>query len=160
MFNLWVQTSFVSSPLFSSFVKAPTPHPLHNRDWGSFKWKPSMHSNAGYQVSHSALGSDSRQSLAGSQSLCRSHGPCLRLRVSWAVGWEEFIFLTAKEAVQQSIRSICLSVCLFVCLCHSWNSSFKRFTSQSEHSLRLTNQSEDSILSAVSADISCSIKTQ
>ena len=24
-------------------------------------------------------------------------------------------FLTAKEAVQQSIRSICVSVCLFVC---------------------------------------------
>ena len=47
-------------------------------------------------------------------------------------------FLTAKEAVQQSIRSMCL----FVCLCHSWNSSFKRFTSQSEHSLRLSNQAE------------------
>ena len=46
------------------------------------------------------------------------------------------LFLTAKEAVQQSIRSICL----FVCLCHSWNSSFKRFISQSEHSLRLTNK--------------------
>ena len=28
--------------------------------------------------------------------------------------WKKF-FLTAKEAVQQSIRSICLSVCLFVC---------------------------------------------
>ena len=36
----------------------------------------------------------------------------------------------------------------------------KGSSSQSEHSLRLTNQSEDSILSAVSADISCSIKTQ
>ena len=85
-----------AAPFFSSFVKAPTPNPIYNRDWdwGSFKWKPSMHSNAVYQVSHSALGSDSRQSLAGSQSLCRSHGPCLR--VSWAVGWEEFIFLNLK----------------------------------------------------------------
>ena len=46
-----------------------------------------------------------------------------------------------------------------VCL-HSWNSSVKGSPSQSEHSLILTNQSEDSILSAVSADISCSIKTQ
>ena len=72
------------------------------------------------------------------------------------VWWLNKAFLTAKVTIQQAIRSICV----FVCLCHSWNSSFKRFTSQSEHSLRLTNQSEDSILSAVSADISCSIKTQ
>ena len=51
-------------------------------------------------------------------------------------------FLTAKEAVQQSIRLICVRVCL----CQSWNSSFKSFISQSEHSFRLTDQSENSSL--------------
>ena len=45
------------------------------------------------------------------------------------------------------IHFVCVSVCL-----HFWNSSVKGSLSQSEHSLRLTNQSEDSILSAVSAD--------
>ena len=35
---------------------------------------------------------------------------------------------------------------LCVCLCQSLNSSFKRFISQSEHSFRLIDQSENSIL--------------
>ena len=50
---------------------------------------------------------------------------------------QDTAFLTAKVAAQQSVRSICL----FDLLCHSWNSSFKRFTSQSKHSLRLTDHS-------------------
>ena len=56
-------------------------------------------------------------------------------------------FLTAKVAVQQSIR-FTLFVCVSVCL-HFWNSSVKGSPSQSEYSLRLTNQSEHSIISAV-----------
>ena len=38
------------------------------------------------------------------------------LRTDQAFYYNRFyLFLTAKEAVQQSIRSICVSVCLFVC---------------------------------------------
>ena len=44
-----------------------------------------------------------------------------------------------------------------VCLCHFSYSSLKKFTSQLEHSLRLTHQSEDNIRSAVSTEIRCSI---
>ena len=61
----------------------------------------------------------------------------------------------SKQFNKLSDQLVCLSVCL-----HFWNSSFKRFSSQSEHRLRLTIQSDDSILSAESSDISCSIKTQ
>ena len=70
-------------------------------------------------------------------------------------------FLTAKVSSSTSSQ-INLSVCLFVCLSVSTFEILllKGSSSQSEHSLRLTNQSEDSILSALSADISCSIKTQ
>ena len=50
------------------------------------------------------------------------------------------------------IGAVCLSVCH-----KSWNSSVNISQSQSEHSLRLTDQSEDSIRSAVSAEISFSI---
>ena len=45
--------------------------------------------------------------------------------------------------------SVRLSVCLFVCLCHFWNSSVLSSPSQSDYSSRLTDQSEDSISSAV-----------
>ena len=65
---------------------------------------------------------------------------------------KRYWFLTAKVAVQQST----MSVCLFVCH-KSWNSSVNSSPSQSEQSLRLTDQSEDSIRSAVSAEISFSI---
>ena len=68
----------------------------------------------------------------------------------------------SKQFNNLSDQLVCVCVCLFVCLCvclHFWNSSLKGSPSQSEHSLRLTNQSEDSIISALSADISCSIKT-
>ena len=61
----------------------------------------------------------------------------------------------SKQFNNLSDQFVCLSVCAtFEILL------LKGSSSQSEHSLRLTNQSEDSILSAVSADISCSIKTQ
>ena len=67
------------------------------------------------------------------------------------------VFLTAKvssSTIYQINLFVCLSVSTFEILL------LKGSSSQSEHSLKLTNQSEDSILSAVSADISCSIKTQ
>ena len=56
--------------------------------------------------------------------------------------------LTTKEAVQQGLIWVGFSVCL-----HFWNSILISSPSQSEHCLRLTNQSEDSIWSAVSAEI-------
>ena len=60
------------------------------------------------------------------------------------------LFLTEKVAVQQSIRLICKWVSEWV---SEWVSpKVEILISQSEHSLRLTNQSEDSILSTVSAD--------
>ena len=61
-------------------------------------------------------------------------------------------FLTAKVAVQQTTMSVRQSV-----RHKSWNSSVNSSPSQSKHSLRLTDQSEDSIRSAVSAEISFSI---
>ena len=35
----------------------------------------------------------------------------------------------SSSTIYQINLSVCLFVCLFVCLCHSWNSSFKRFKS-------------------------------
>ena len=69
-----------------------------------------------------------------------------------------YLLLTAKVSSSTNYQ-INLFACLLV-------STFEILllkgspANQSEHRLGLTNQSEDSILSTVSADISCSIKTQ
>ena len=62
-----------------------------------------------------------------SQVSVRWPGGLGELTLLWGI-----LFLTAKEAVQQSIRLICLFVCLSVCLSQPWNSSFKRFKSANQ----------------------------
>ena len=66
------------------------------------------------------------------------------------------LFLTAKEEVQQSIRSICLSVCLFVCATLEillLKGSNQQIRAQTETNWPIRGQY---FRSAVSAEISCS----
>ena len=90
--------------------------------------------------------------------LCSDTQPSITMRITQLAQVTGAVFNC--ESSSSTIYNVCLSVCLFVCLsvCHkSWNSSVNISQSQSEHSLRLTDQSEDSIRSAVSAEISFSI---
>ena len=76
--------------------------------------------------------------------------------LTWHWFWELLVLFNCESKQFNNLSDQCV-FCLFVTTFEIL--LLKGSSSQSEQSLRLTNQSEDSILSAVSADISCSIKT-
>ena len=88
----------------------------------------------------------------------RLWGVNLDPRLNLIYFWKRFsgLYIFNCESSSSTIYNVCLFVCLSVCH-KSWNSSVNSSPSQTEHSLRLTDQSEDSIRSAVSAEISFSI---